>query len=241
MINEINSHQKSERVEIDEINYPRANDFNLLICPCCGHLNKQTSKLNPKAVEKCKRCKIKLHHRKLNSLSKTFALTIAASILYIPANALPMTITESLFGTQKDTILTGVIYFWQSGDYFVAVVIFCASIFIPLLKLLILYFLVFVIFLQKKRHLQFSPTTCAKLYRVVELVGRWSMIDVFVVALLTALIQIQSLATIVAGPGAVAFAAVVVLTLLASLSFEPRVIWDNYYANKKQIESSDDA
>lgn len=241
MINKINAHQKEEIVELDEITYPRADDFNLLICPCCGHLNSRASEHNLIETEKCARCNIKLHHRKPNSLSKTLALAIAASILYIPANALPMTVTESLFGTQKDTILTGVIYFWQSGDYFVAVVIFCASIFLPLLKLLILYFLVLVIFLQKKRHLQFSPTTCAKLYRIVEFVGRWSMIDVFVVALLTALIQIQSLATIFAGPGAVAFAAVVVLTLFASLSFEPRIIWDNYYANRKQMNLSKNA
>ncbi len=206
--------------------YPRAEDLSLLICPCCGRLNPdQDGKIY------CSRCKTPLHRRKPNSLSQTLALTIAASILYLPANMLPMTITESLFGNQQDTILTGVIYFWQSGDYLVASVIFCASIFIPLLKLMILLFLLLTVHLQSTRQLEFSPATCAKLYRIVELVGRWSMIDVFVVALLTALIQIQSLATIFAGPGAVAFAAVVVLTLLASLSFDPRIIWDNFFKN----------
>lgn len=216
------------------LRYARADDFNMLICPCCGYLNQQTTAIDIESdLIKCQRCQIKLHHRKPNSLAKTFALTLAASILYIPANVLPMTITDSLFGSQQDTIFTGVIYFWQSGDYFVAAVIFCASIFIPLLKLMILFFLLLVIFLQSKRTISFSPTTCAKLYRVVELVGRWSMIDVFVVSLLTALIQIQSLATIVAGPGAVAFSAVVVLTLFASLSFDPKIIWDNYNVNIK--------
>lgn len=225
--------QASEKKE-EPLVFTRADDFNLMICPCCGHLNHHIAHIDADvAVLKCERCKIKLHHRKPNSLSKTFALTIAASILYIPANVLPMTITDSLFGSQQDTIFTGVVYFWQSGDYLVATVIFCASIFIPLLKLMILFFLIAVTFLQSKRAVEFSPTTCAKLYRIVELVGRWSMIDVFVVSLLTALIQIQSLATIFAGPGAVAFAAVVVLTLFASLSFDPRIIWDNYYANIK--------
>ncbi|WOE33109.1 paraquat-inducible protein A [Acinetobacter sp. SAAs470] len=208
----------------------RAHDLGLLICPCCGLLNDASiSAKNVTDKLRCVRCHNKLYMRKPNSLSRTLALVIAATILYIPANVLPMTIVDSLFGSQKDTIFTGVIYFWQSGDYLVATIIFCASIFIPMLKLIILYFLLLVVHLQSKQRIKFSPKACAKLYRIVEVVGRWSMIDVFVVALLTALIQIQSLATILAGPGAIAFAAVVVLTLFASLSFDPRVIWDNYF------------
>lgn len=209
----------------------RAQDLSLRTCSCCGMLNALSieAQSNIELPIKCKRCDKTLYYRKPNSLSRTFALLMAASILYIPANILPMTITESLFGNQQDTIFTGVIYFWQSGDYFVATVIFCASIFIPLLKLIILFFLLIVVHFQTTQRVQFSPTVCTKLYRIVEMVGRWSMIDVFVVSLLTALIQIQSLATILAGPGAVAFAAVVVLTLFASLSFDPRIIWDNYF------------
>ncbi|OTG87078.1 paraquat-inducible membrane protein A [Acinetobacter sp. ANC 4558] len=211
--------------------YIRAQDLSLMICQCCGLLNTYEPNLDNQKnmTTKCTRCSTKLRYRKQNSLSRTFALVLAASILYIPANLLPMTITDSLFGSQKDTILTGVIYFWQSGDYLVATIIFCASIFIPLLKLIILFFLLIAVHFQSTQRVEFSPSTCAKLYRIVEMVGRWSMIDVFVVSLLTALIQIQSLATIFAGPGAVAFAAVVVLTLFASLSFDPRIIWDNYF------------
>lgn len=214
----------------DQPQFVRAQDLSLRMCHCCGLLNELKLQQDDEAItQSCIRCGTVLHYRKPNSLSRTFALVIAASILYIPANLLPMTLTDSLFGSQQDTILTGVLYFWSSGDYLVAIVIFCASIFIPLLKLITLFFLLAAVHFQKKQRVFFSPTRCAKLYRLVEIVGRWSMIDVFVVSLLTALIQIQSLATIVAGPGAVAFAAVVVLTLLASLSFDPRIIWDNYF------------
>lgn len=110
-----------------------------------------------------------------------------------------------------------------------------ASIFIPMLKLFILYFLLLVVYIQSSAAWKFAPEQCIKLYRIVEFVGRWSMIDVFVVALLTALIQIQSLATILAGPGSIAFGAVVVLTMFASLSFDPRIIWDNFMHLKIQI------
>lgn len=236
--------QKGKPIGQNQI-FVRAQDLSLRICSCCGVLNHlpKTAQSNIDITIRCERCHTLLHRRKPNSLSKTLALVLAASILYIPANILPMTITESLFGDQEDTILTGVIYFWQSGDYLVATVIFCASIFIPLLKLIILFFLLMVVHFQTTQRIQFSPAICTKLYRIVEMVGRWSMIDVFVVSLLTALIQIQSLATIFAGPGAVAFAAVVVLTLFASLSFDPKIIWDNYFValenSKKQSGSLD--
>lgn len=228
----------------------RAIEHNIVRCHCCGVLHyfgsqpnvsellaSQTTQDNYEIIEnielgqaKCVRCHSHLHLRKPNSLQRTFALIVAASILYIPANVLPMTITESILDIQKDTIMSGVIYFWQNQDYLVATVIFIASIFIPILKLFILCFLLLAVSMQSSGRWRFSPKHCSLLYRVVEFIGRWSMIDVFVVSLLTALIQIQSLATILAGPGSVAFAAVVILTMLASLSFDPRLIWDNYYA-----------
>lgn len=219
----------------------RAIDLSMVLCHCCGLLNDiaptlQLEKTESKHIDqvKCVRCHSHLHVRKTKSLERTFAFLIAASILYIPANVLPMTVTESLLGNQQDTIMSGVIYFWKSGDYFVSTVIFAASIFIPMLKLVILGILMLAVYLQSNKHLHFSPENCARMYRVVEFIGRWSMIDVFVVALLAALIQIQSLAIILAGPGAVAFGAVVVLTMLASLSFDPRIIWDNYYLAQKE-------
>ncbi|WP_436869811.1 paraquat-inducible protein A [Acinetobacter courvalinii] len=210
-------------------NYLRAKDVGLIQCHCCGLLNAAANKEVAQDHLHCCRCNSRLHVRKPQSLNRTFALVIAAAILYIPANVMPMTVTDSLLGRQQDTIISGVIYFWQNGDYLVSVVIFMASIFIPILKLLILVFLLVAVSMQSSAKLHFSPEHCALLYRIVEFIGRWSMIDVFVVALLTALIQIQSLATILAGPGAVAFGTVVVLTMFASMSFDPRIIWDNYF------------
>lgn len=221
--------------------YPRAKDLSLIVCHCCGVVNSaqnEKRRRDKSQVLRCIRCNSVLHSRKPASLNRTFALLVAATILYIPANVLPMTVTDSLLGSQQDTIMSGVIYFWQSGDYLVSVVIFMASIFIPMLKLLILYFLLFAVYLQKSAGWKFLPEQCVKLYRIVEFIGRWSMIDVFVVALLTALIQIQSLATILAGPGSIAFGAVVVLTMFASLSFDPRIIWDNFYTSQNTNKPS---
>lgn len=229
---ESNSHIQSMAVP------KRAIDLSLVLCHCCGVLNTvNPERSDAKKTPKCSRCRSALHQRKSQSLERTLAFLIAAATLYIPANVLPMTVTESLLGNQQDTIMSGVIYFWQSGDYFVASVIFTASIFIPMLKLFILAILLIAVHLQSSKRLVFSPEHCATLYRIVEFVGRWSMIDVFVVALLAALIQIHSIATILAGPGAVAFGAVVVLTMFASLSFDPRIIWDNYCSAR--IKSND--
>lgn len=206
-----------------------AKDLSMVVCHSCGLLNPLFSQMNSIHKHTCSRCHSVLHVRKPISLERTWALMLAASIMYIPANLLPMTITSSLMGEQQDTIMSGVIYFWHNHDYLVAFVIFTASIFIPMLKLMILTFLLLVVRKQTSDKKRWRPEQCAFLYRVVEFVGRWSMIDVFVVSLLTALIQMQALASISAGPGAVAFGAVVVLTMLASLSFDPRMIWDNYY------------
>lgn len=222
---------------VSDVHPPRAHEFSLVRCHCCGLLNHVDISHTDESTPKCVRCHSALHARKPSSLNRTFALAVAASILYIPANVLPMTITNSLLGSQQDTIMSGVIYFWKSGDYLVATVIFMASIFIPLLKLFILFFLLIAVRMQSSLRWHFSPEHCSILYRIVEFIGRWSMIDVFVVALLTALIQIQSLATILAGPGAVAFGAVVVLTMFASLSFDPRMIWDNYYSGQPKQQS----
>lgn len=215
---------KTDQIDDTHSHLSTAKDLSLVVCHSCGFLNPLS--LHP---QHCSRCHSVLHERKPASLERTWALMLAAAIMYIPANLLPMTKTRSLMGEQQDTIMSGVIYFWHNHDYLVASVIFTASIFIPMLKLMILTFLLLVVRKQATDKQRWRPEHCAFLYRVVEFVGRWSMIDVFVVSLLTALIQMQALASISAGPGAVAFGAVVVLTMLASLSFDPRMIWDNYY------------
>jgi paraquat-inducible protein A len=147
---------------------------------------------------------------------------LAAFIFYIPANVLPITTVISLGKAQSDTIMSGVIYFIHSGMWPIALIIFIASVLVPLLKLLILSFL--LVSVQRRWH--WRPRERTQLYRIVEAVGRWSMLDIYVVTILVALVKLGALATIDAGPGAVFFAAVVVTTMFAAMSFDPRLIWD---------------
>ena len=170
----------------------------------------------------CPRCGAKLHHRKPNSLKRTWALVITAAILYIPANVLPITLTRSFGSTQADTILSGVIYFMTTGSWHLAIIIFVASIVVPLLKLLVLIYLLLSVHTKS----QWRPADRTRLYRLIEAVGRWSMLDIFAVTVVVALVRMGALGTIQAGPGAPFFAAVVVTTMLATHYFDPRLIWD---------------
>jgi paraquat-inducible protein A len=170
----------------------------------------------------CPRCGSTLHQRKPNSLKRTWALVLAAIIFYIPANLLPATVVISFGKAQADTIMSGVIYFIASGMWPIALVIFVASILVPILKLTILTFL--LISVQRKS--AWRPKDRTRLYRLTEMVGRWSMVDIYVVTILVALVNLGNLATIKAGPGAGFFAAVVVITMFAAMSFDPRLIWD---------------
>jgi paraquat-inducible protein A len=191
----------------------------LLACHDCGLVSRPP---RASAHARCARCGAALHTRKPYSIGRTSAFLIAAALLYIPANVLPVMQSSTLFGTQEDTILSGVVYLWSSGSWPLAVVVFVASITVPLLKIIALTVLV----MTAQRRTAWRPHERTRLYRVIELVGRWSMLDIYVVTVLVALVHLQGLATIQAGPGAVAFGAVVVLTMLASLSFDPRLIWD---------------
>ena len=170
----------------------------------------------------CSRCGTRLHIRKTDSLNRTWAFLIAACLMYIPANLLPVMITRSLLGTQHDTILSGIILFWVSGSYGLAAIIFIASFLVPLFKLAAL----FVLVVSAQRRSNWRREERSKLYHMIEFIGRWSMLDVFVVALLSGLVKLQGFAEISAGTGIAAFGAVVVLTMLASLSFDPKLTWD---------------
>lgn len=171
---------------------------------------------------RCPRCRAMLHQRKTNSLARTWALTIAAFILYIPANILPISTVTSFGYTQSDTILSGVIYFMSTGMWAIALIIFVASILVPFLKLIVLLFLLISIQLN----IQWRKKDRTVLYRITEAVGRWSMVDIYVVTILVALVNMGAIANFEVGPGAVYFAAVVVITMLAAMSFDPRLIWD---------------
>lgn len=189
----------------------------LVACHACTALSPETLEGQP-----CQRCGAPLHRRKPNSIARTWAFLLAAYILYIPANTLPIMVTRSLFHTQKDTILSGVVYLWLSGSSMLALVVLVASIIVPLLKMAILTLLLLTIHFRSSWRLRQRT----RLYRLVEVIGRWSMLDIFVVGLLAALVQAGTLASIIPAGGAIAFAAVVVLTMLASLSFDPRLLWD---------------
>ncbi|UCD82787.1 MAG: paraquat-inducible protein A [Desulfobacterales bacterium] len=190
-------------------------------CHSC-HLLCRVNFLNAGESLVCPRCGVTLHQRKPNSLKRTWALVLAAAVFYIPANLLPVTIVISLGKAQADTIMSGVIYFISTGMWPIALVIFVASILVPVLKLIILTFL--LISVQRKS--TWRPRDRTRLYRITEAVGRWSMVDIFVVTILVALVNLGNLATIKAGPGAGFFAAVVVITMFAAMSFDPRLIWD---------------
>ncbi|AIY41550.1 Paraquat-inducible protein A [Collimonas arenae] len=173
--------------------------------------------------EDCQRCGTPLHMRKPHSIMRSWAFLIAACIMYIPANLMPVMVTKTLLGTQQDTIMSGVIYFWVSGSWELAAIIFIASFLVPLFKLASLILLT----LTAQKRSRWRRLQRAKLYRLVEIIGRWSMLDVFVVSLLAGLVQIEGFAKITAGFGVLAFASVVVLTMLAALSFDPRLTWDS--------------
>ena len=196
-----------------------AASLGLLACHACGLLSRAAPHGEGAC---CPRCGAHLHARKPGSVSRTWALLITAMILYIPANVLPMMYTGSLFGSQSDTIMSGVIYFWKSGSWYLALIIFFASIMVPMLKMIALVLL--LVSVQLRSRWQLGQR--ARLYRLVEVVGRWSMLDIYVVAVIVALVQLQALATILPGPGAIAFGGVVVLTIFAAMSFDPRLIWD---------------
>ena len=188
-------------------------------CHACGLVAPPLGKGKHMA---CVRCGTALHVRKPDSINRTWALLFAAMILYIPANLLPVMVTQSLFGAQDDTIMSGVVLFWTSGSKGLAIIIFIASVVVPMLKLGVLALLAFT----AQRRSRWRPRQRTILYRMVEFIGRWSMLDIFVVTLTVALVRFKSLAVITAGPGALAFGAVVVLTMLAAMQFDPRLIWD---------------
>lgn len=196
------------------------------LCAVCNRLGRLAEHSH------CRRCGTRLHGRKPASLERAWALLIAAYVLYVPANMLPIMETRSLFGAQQDTILSGVVYLWGSGSWALAMIVFAASIVVPMLKMLLLTLL--LVGVQFRIRSPALPQ--ARVYRLLELIGRWSMLDVYVVAILVALVQAQSLATILPGPGVLAFGAVVVLSMMATMAFDPRLIWDNVVENEESRE-----
>ena len=176
----------------------------------------------------CRRCGAALHARKPRSLERAWAFLIAAALCYLPANLLPIMKVTSLGRAQSDTIMSGVVYLLTHGMWPLAIVVFTASVFVPILKIVILTGLL----VSVHRSSRWRPVERTRLYRITEAIGRWSMVDIFVVTILVALVRLGNLATVEAQPGAVFFGAVVVLTMLAAESFDPRLLWDRSEASR---------
>lgn len=193
----------------------------LVRCHDCGLVSADRP-LPPGHVAHCGRCDAPMHLRKPNSLARTWSLLIAAYIFYIPANVLPVSTVVWMGQGEPDTILSGVKVLFAHGDAPVALLLFFASIMVPMLKMIALTWLLLAVHFKSV----WRPRDRTVLYRLVEVIGRWSMLDIFVISLLVALVKLEALASIEAGPGAVAFCAVVVLTIFAAESFDPRLMWD---------------
>ncbi len=171
---------------------------------------------------RCPRCFARLHQRRPHSLWITTVLITAAAVLYVPANLLPVMDTRTFFDDEPDTIMSGVLELLQSGSWPIALLVFIASIVVPLLKILALAVLLYSAWRRESRH-RMQRT---ELYRLVEFIGRWSMLDIYAISLLATLVQVQGFANIIIGWGAWAFGAVVVLTMIAARTFDERLLWD---------------
>lgn len=192
----------------------------LVRCEACSLLMRPVS---PKHPGRCPRCGGELESRRRLSIQTTWALVIAAAICYIPANLLPMMNSTALASTQPDTIISGVVYLYTSGSWPLALIVLIASIMVPIGKLIALVYLLVTV----QRGVTGGTRERMHLYRMVRIIGRWSMLDVFVVTFTVALVQLQPLMSVGPGLGVLFFAAVVVLTMLAAEAFDPRLIWDS--------------
>lgn len=190
-------------------------------CPTCGRVSQLLHAVPDGTPLQCPRCATPLHHERPRSLQKTWAYLIAAAVLYIPANLLPIMSTSNVFGETLHTILGGIEELRTGGDWLLAVIVFIASIAVPLLKIGALL----VLAVTAQRRSRWKQVERAQLYRMIEAVGHWSMLDVFVVVLLVGTIRFGPLGGVMPQPGLLAFGAVVVLTMLAAGSFDPRLIW----------------
>lgn len=187
----------------------------LKVCQCC-------TALVPLHEARCSRCGSKVRARMPASVQKTIALLVTATILYIPANLLTMMETVSLGDSIESTIVSGILLMWADGAYPVAIVVLLASVVVPIVKIVVMFWLCYLTTLPLSERSKHGIW----IYPVVDWIGRWSMVDVLVVAILAALVRFDSLVGVYPGPATFVFAAVVIFTMLAAMSFDPRLLWD---------------
>ncbi|HEX4046303.1 MAG TPA: paraquat-inducible protein A [Elusimicrobiota bacterium] len=195
---------------------------NLLACRFCGQIH-APGPSGPGLVAACRRCGAALEARTSASLPLSAAFSAAALLLYVPANFFPILRIDMYGAVSENTVWQGCVKLYQGGDVVIALIVFLASVVIPCLKLLGLFFLT----VSSWRRWPRLRRTRTLIFRAIDAAGRWAMLDVFALAVMVSLVRLRSLATVVPGSGALAFAAVVVLTILASQTFDPRLIWDD--------------
>ena len=185
------------------------------LCLHCEHISSS-------AMKKCPVCSEELHQRKPNSYERTLALSLTALCFFIPANIFPIMKTVSLVSYENSTIMDGIFYFFEHSEYFVGTVIFMASVFVPILKLFVLFFLLYSV----KKGSSWKLGEKKNLYKMIYIVGKWSMLDIFVIGLMISLVNFGDLAEVTTGFAAISFATMVVLTMFATESFDTRLLWD---------------
>lgn len=210
----------------------RALDAGIIVCDECHQLEYHREN----NIQHCRRCGSRLYPRRPNSIARTWALLLTAAILYIPANLLPIMTVRMLGQGMPSTIMGGVIELIHAEMVPIAAVVFVASIVVPTFKLVGIALLLYSV----QRHQPLSAKQRILMYRFIEWIGRWSMLDIFVIAILVALVNFGNLATIEANLGAAAFASVVVLTMLAAVTFDPRLIWDQPSAVEPIYEETEE-
>ena len=193
------------------------------LCHLCGYLDDY-------GISTCKQCGEPMHQRVENSLAMTWAYVLAATLFLIPANLLPMMVVTAMGTQEGSTIMEGVVYFFAHGDFGLGAVIFIASVAVPVFKLGVIYYLLLVVqFKQYDKSL-----TGVKLFHIIHMIGKWSMLDIFVVALMVSMVQFQGLASIQTGGAAIAFCAAVIFTIIATEKFDPRLMFDKEVIKKEE-------
>ena len=206
---------------------PTGIESGFVLCEVCGLLTRPDNLREP---GHCPRCGGKLELRRYNTIQRTWALIIAATICYIPANVMPVMVTSTLTSVEEDTIISGAVLLYKYGSWHLALIVLIASVMIPLAKLAALAYLLITV----QRNSIKDQRERTRLYRLVEFVGRWSMLDIFVVTFVVALIQLQPLMSVKPGLGSLFFASVVVLTMIAAETFDSRLIWDSSNCKEEQ-------
>ena len=185
------------------------------LCHLCGYLDASN-------ISTCRQCGEPMHQRVSSSLALTWGYVLAATLFLIPANLLPMMVVTAMGSQEGSTIMEGVVYFFEHGDFGLGTVIFIASVVVPVFKLGVVYYLLLIVkFKQYDKALK-----GVKLFHIIHLIGKWSMLDIFVVALMVSMVQFQGLASIQTGGAAIAFCAAVVFTIIATEKFDPRLMFD---------------